>query len=204
MPVKNDNLLILFAKNNLFRPEARSSDREKSGWISRFFLINGYHHPQGICYDKAICLTNGSVIDETWKEAGFWQMKLHGGDLGERLYDAFSGAFRNHYKKVVILAGNYGATEISLVKGAFNSLTENEIVIGPDNAGGYYLLGMKQMMNHLFINKQWNGHAVLKDTIRDILLSGKSFHMIEPFDGSKHEPDTIQQDQPETVMSVSR
>ncbi len=50
---------------------------------------------------------------------------------------------------------------------AFDLLKTNDVVIGPANDGGYYLLGIKKLYPQLFINKQWSTEDVYETTIRD-------------------------------------
>ncbi len=55
-------------------------------------------------------------------------------------------------------------------------MSHYDVVIGPANDGGYYLLGMKQLHADLFLNKQWSTNEVYEATINDFKKTGLSYY----------------------------
>jgi len=66
----------------------------------------------------------------------------------------------------------------SHIEKALHQLDKKEVVIGPAQDGGYYLLGLKKKLPALFCNKSWGTSTVLKETLKD--LKTKSITLMEP------------------------
>ena len=88
-----------------------------------------------------------------------------GKGLGERMYDAFSKLLKEH-DKVIIIGGDMPHLSSLQVHKAFEILDKAEVVLGPSEDGGYYLIGMKQAHHELFSNMTWSTDRVLKETIQ--------------------------------------
>ena len=84
------------------------------------------------------------------------------------MHNAFQGGFNDGYEKIVIIGSDLIALESSDISSAISKLDDNDIVIGPAEDGGYYLLGMKKVPENIFSNKEWGTDTVLKDTLIDI------------------------------------
>ena len=57
--------------------------------------------------------------------------------------------------------------EISDINNAFQKLNKNDLVFGPAEDGGYYLMGMREMIPEAFLNKAWSTNSVLEQTLED-------------------------------------
>ena len=55
-----------------------------------------------------------------------------------------------------------------IIEKGFLQLASNDVVIGPAEDGGYYLLGMKSVHPNVFKNKSWGTSSVRKDTIKNL------------------------------------
>jgi len=55
---------------------------------------------------------------------------------------------------------------LDIVQQAIAALLHNEIVIGPANDGGYYLLGMRRARPELLTDMPWSTDEVLPETLR--------------------------------------
>src|SRR6185503_18317564 len=49
---------------------------------------------------------------------------------------------------------------------AFARLATHDVVLGPAQDGGYYLIGLKQADERLFDNLEWGGPQVYNETLR--------------------------------------
>jgi len=89
-----------------------------------------------------------------------------GSDLGERMKGAFRQAFDDGADRVVIIGSDCPDLSEAIVENAFERLDKNDLVIGPSEDGGYYLLGMNQYYESLFRDIEWSTESVLESTIQ--------------------------------------
>lgn len=88
------------------------------------------------------------------------------GDLGYRLKAAFAASFRDDARKVVVVGADIPEIDIEVLQQAFTKLDYFDVVIGPAQDGGYYLLGMKQLHPLLFRGVPWSTDRVFEVTMR--------------------------------------
>jgi rSAM/selenodomain-associated transferase 1 len=87
------------------------------------------------------------------------------GDLGERLADAFARAFGRGATRVVIVGSDApGLTRVTALR-AFAALGEADVVLGPADDGGYYLVGLRAPHPELVRDIDWSTPAVLQQTL---------------------------------------
>jgi uncharacterized protein len=127
--------------------------------------------------DKAVYYSTEISRNDIWQDDQYQKFKQQGDDLGLRMLDAFNHSFRAGYKKVVIIGSDIINLEPKHLNQAFKALDNNDVVIGPAEDGGYYLLGMKEMQTSLFYNKEWSTPSVREDTLND--LASKKVTMLE-------------------------
>lgn len=122
--------------------------------------------------EKANCTRHVFYSDEIendgWDDDKFNKHVQEGDDLGERMKNAFEKVFALGAKKAVIIGSDCPQLTSEIVVESFRILNENDVVIGPAEDGGYYLLGMKNLHAFLFENKEWSTDSVFKDTVMDV------------------------------------
>ena len=101
-----------------------------------------------------------------WAGAAFHFMPQAEGDLGMRIEAAFNHVFRQGARKAVIVASDVPDLSADDIQGAINALDSYDLVIGPTNDGGYYLLGMKRLHSELFHGITWSTTAVYEETLK--------------------------------------
>ncbi len=95
--------------------------------------------------------------------------KLQGGkDLGDKMKNAFQLVFDEGYKRVCVIGSDCYELTTSIIEDAFFELNDHDMVVGPSEDGGYYLLGMKQFLPQVFENKSWSSSHVFLETIQTI------------------------------------
>jgi rSAM/selenodomain-associated transferase 1 len=105
---------------------------------------------------------------------------------------AFKDGFDAGYQKVLIIGSDLYDLTSEIIESAFVELDTNDIVIGPAEDGGYYLLGMNSLHTAIFKNKDWGTSSVRKDTLAD--LKDKKVHLLQElndvdvFEDIKHHP----------------
>lgn len=95
---------------------------------------------------------------------GFARFPQEGSDLGERMLNAFRHALAKT-QPVVILGSDSPTLPQNYVEQAFDRLTDSDLVLGPAEDGGYYLIGMKELHRNLFDNIVWSSDAVFRTTL---------------------------------------
>ncbi|WP_254245048.1 TIGR04282 family arsenosugar biosynthesis glycosyltransferase [Hymenobacter sp. BRD67] len=73
---------------------------------------------------------------------------------------------------MVIIGTDCPGLSAGLLRQAFDQLLHAEVVVGPADDGGYYLLGMNALQPELFTNKDWSTATVLPDTLADAARLG--------------------------------
>jgi uncharacterized protein len=131
-----------------------------------------------LCCDKYVYYSESTVEDDMWENTIFRKASQKGEGLGERMMAAFSDLFKNGYTKVVIIGSDCPALSTDIIESAFQELNVYNAVIGPSADGGYYLLGLTELLSGLFYNKQWSTASVLQDTITSITSLNKSYFLL--------------------------
>ena len=102
---------------------------------------------------------------EKVEREGSLMLVQRGAHLGERLQNCFADLFELGYSSVVILGGDSPTLPGEHVWAAFESLTaDNQVVIGPAEDDGYYLIGLRQLHQTLFRDIPWSTPEVLSTT----------------------------------------
>ncbi|NRB60196.1 MAG: glycosyltransferase [Winogradskyella sp.] len=115
--------------------------------------------------DKRIYFSN-AIVDDQWNNE--FKAIQQGADLGERMLNAFKDGFSAGYKKIVLIGSDLpDINEEDILKG-FNALDENQVVFGPAEDGGYYLVGMSKLEPTVFTNKPWSQPELLKVTLQEL------------------------------------
>lgn len=103
--------------------------------------------------------------EDAWSGAQFDKYAQQGNDLGERMHGAFIASFAKGASKVIIVGSDCPELSAGIVEDAFAALDGHDVVVGPAQDGGYYLLGMKTAHISLFENMKWSTSTVLEDTL---------------------------------------
>jgi len=98
-----------------------------------------------------------------------------GKGLGEKMKNSFQKVFNENYKKVALVMPDCPKMSDTLIEKAFKSLDDHDFVLGPTNDGGYYLIGMKELVSDIFENKSYSTEKVLEQTIDEIKKLGKTW-----------------------------
>ena len=104
-----------------------------------------------------------------------------GKDLGEKMNNAFQKMFKNGSRKVVVIGTDLPDITAGLIVNSFKLLDESEVVIGPSNDGGYYLLGMNQVYSEIFTNMGWSTNRLLINTLRVLEKDKVKTKLLEEF-----------------------
>ena len=169
--LKNNPLVLVFCKNQIIG-KVKSRLALKIGQKKAFLIYSEL-------VDKTASIVNSlssevhvyysDYIEENDKfnSSKIKKFIQKGNNLGYRIINALNISFKN-FSPVVVIGSDLWKLEISDIEDTFRILKNKNVVIGPSNDGGYYLIGMNYLDTKIFENKNWGEESVLNDTIRDI------------------------------------
>ncbi len=97
-----------------------------------------------------------------------------GANLGERMGNAIEEALGRGYKKAVLIGADIPELQAATIESAFQKLDAADIVIGPTDDGGYYLIGMKEAHEAAFNVDKYGDGTVYDNTVMKIRAAGLS------------------------------
>jgi hypothetical protein len=106
-------------------------------------------------------------------EQDIWEYNIYnkcvqsGSDLGERMNNAIKKQLMD-YSSVVLIGSDTYELNSEIIIDSFELLKDSDICLGPTEDGGYYLIGMNEIQENLFLNKKWSTPDVFQDTVLDI------------------------------------
>ena len=194
--INSKNLLLIFTRN----PElgkaktrlAKTVGDEKALEIYKFLLEKTRNISSEVTSDKAVYYSVKIRENDIWDAKSYQKHQQVGEDLGIRMLNAFKNSFDAGYKKVMIIGSDLYDLTSENIENAFKKLDTNDVVLGPAEDGGYYLLGMNALQENIFKNKDWGTASVRKDTLTD--LQDKAVFLLEElndvdvFEDIEHHP----------------
>ena len=111
---------------------------------------------------------------------GFELTPQVGPDLGERLHNVLSGCLQNGYDQVAVMDGDSPTLPVEILRQAFAALNDPgiDVVFGPCEDGGYYLIGLKQPNPALFRDIPMSTPQVAEETLRRAEAQGLCVHLL--------------------------
>ncbi len=120
------------------------------------------------------------IPDISWlggkTKPGFF--KQEGRSLGERLIHAFGSAFGRGAREVVVVGSDSPNLPPEYIEQAFSALNGADVVLGPSNGGGYYLVGLSRPCLHLFDEVIWSGDQAFERTCRNASAQGYTLRVL--------------------------
>jgi rSAM/selenodomain-associated transferase 1 len=186
--------LIIFTRN----PElgkcktrlAKTLGDESALAIYKYLLQHTAKVAANLDADRFVFYSENINPNDIWTPNVFQKKLQVGKDLGTRMHNAFLELLNMGYKKVIIVGSDLLDLDASLIENAYEQLEKHDVVLGPAEDGGYYLLGLKEMQNSIFKNKKWGTETVREETLKDLkncdvnLL--KVLNDIDTFEDMKH------------------
>jgi rSAM/selenodomain-associated transferase 1 len=110
-----------------------------------------------------------------------------GVDLGERLHNISMLLFNRGFNKVIMLDSDTPNLPTSYIRHALKLLDKFDIVIGPCEDGGYYLIGLRSCIPELFRGISWSTSKVVEQT-RKAVPSGMKLSLLNEW----YDVDTVE------------
>lgn len=127
------------------------------------------------CFDKVLAYESYAQEPRYLKTIGrdFLFYRQEGKNLGEKMYHAFRFAKRNKCDKTIIIGSDSPNLPARYIKEAYHRLDKNDIILGPAQDGGYYLVGLKKPCKGIFKVVKWGSKTVFEDTVKNARRIGK-------------------------------
>jgi rSAM/selenodomain-associated transferase 1 len=166
------NALIIFTRN----PElgkvktrlAKTIGDVRALQVYKDLLQHTMEQTQNIDCAKFVFYDTAIIENDLWKESIYHKKIQSVGDLGQKMQHAFEELFQKGYTNCIIVGSDLFDLKSEIIESAFIKLTKNDVVLGPAEDGGYYLLGLKKMIPSIFNAKDWGTSTVLSDTLKEL------------------------------------
>ena len=169
--MENKSLLLVFSKNPTLGKVktrlAKTIGKEKALKVYKALLKKTASVLEELEVDIHLYYSDFIEKDDLFSTVATQKKRQTGEQLGERMSNAFRESLIS-YNKVVIIGTDLWTLEIQDIKNAFRALENHAAVIGPSTDGGYYILGIKEVIPQIFLNKQWGTSSVLPNTLKDL------------------------------------
>jgi len=133
-----------------------------------------------------VCYTGGSAseVQNAFGDDLVYREQLES-SLGDRLQHATKSAFDAGAKRVIVIGTDCPSLTSSDLRSAFEQLEAHDVVIGPAQDGGYYLIGLNCECASLFSDIDWSTSRVLEQTLhktRELSLRVHQLRMLPDVD----------------------
>ncbi len=194
---RGDAILVLFAR----APRAGGVKTRLAGAIGdaaaldlhRAFLLDTIHTMHRASHEGVVRTV---WFSEPWEPDEEVSRALDGiavgaqppGELGERMQACLLDLLTGGYRRVVILGADSPTLPVKFIVRAVTALADRDVVLGPADDGGYYLVGARTVIPEMFRGIAWGGPSVYADTVRVLRLLGAAPVELPPW----HDVDTAE------------
>jgi rSAM/selenodomain-associated transferase 1 len=165
-----EKALIIFVRNpELGKVKTRLAadvGNENALLIYKKLLQHTFEITQQSQAHKFIFYADKIEPDDMWQQENYFKLLQDKKDLGNRMQSAFENIFKKGYNKVCIIGSDCFELSADMIDKSFAYLDTYDLIIGPANDGGYYLLAMKNEIKDVFKNIDWSTEKVLQQTIK--------------------------------------
>ena len=102
---------------------------------------------------------------QNWLGSNLIYRRQSEGDIGCRMASAFQASFAAGMNGVVIIGIDCPDLNAQVIAQAFQALCQHDLVLGPAQDGGYYLIGLRRLIPELFTGISWSTAEVLQQTL---------------------------------------
>ena len=126
-----------------------------------------------------------------WLGSDWRYVEQGGGDLGDRLMRAFQSSFEQGAKAVVVIGIDCPGVTPAVLMQAYSQLKHHDGVLGPAADGGYYLIGLRQLVPELFTQIQWGTETVRQVTLAKAESLGMAIAQLDVLNDVDYPEDLI-------------
>jgi len=167
-----NSLLLIFTRNPELgkcktRLAAKVGDTAALD-IYEFLLQHTVSFTKNLAVEKWVFYSEEIWENDIWDNSTYTKKVQQGPDLGMRMLNAFEEGFKAGFEKIIIIGSDMYQLSQTDMEEAFSRLDDHDVVLGPAEDGGYYLLGMTALKKEVFQDKTWGTDTVLTNTLQDL------------------------------------
>jgi len=102
-----------------------------------------------------------------------------GDTLGEKISNAFKEVFSSEAENAVIIGTDCIDVSSKTINLAISSLHNRDVVLGPAEDGGNYLLGLNRQRPEIFQDIEWGTNRVLDQTIERVKEKKLTYELLQ-------------------------
>jgi rSAM/selenodomain-associated transferase 1 len=183
--------LIVFVKNPVAGKVktrlAASIGAEKALEVYLQLSQRIYHSVQHVDADCFVYYAENEPQTDLWD--GFEKRVQVQGTLGDRMKAAIGEVLKEGYSEVILMGSDiYGLTSDVITDG-LEKLLNADVVLGPAEDGGYYLIGMSRLISAPFSLADWSQSEVLRETLNLLKAEGMEVSLLETLRDIDYESD---------------
>ena len=167
--VKEKELVIVFVKNiqlgKVKTRLAKTIGNQAAFEVYEALVEVTEQATKTIEVDKRIYFSQ-SIVKDQW--LGHYKAVQQGADLGERMKNAFKQGFKDGYSRIVLIGSDLPDINKTQIEAGLKALTDKDVVFGPAEDGGYYLIGLSKMHDFIFNDKPWSQTHLLETTVSQL------------------------------------
>jgi hypothetical protein len=154
--------------------------RESASQIYRHFVSTLVTRFRSCADSRVLCFTPEEQADafHALARADWITKPQTQGDLGSRMASFFRDCFRGGAERVVLIGSDSPTVPAEYVQAAFRLLHETDVVLGPTDDGGYYLIGRSRDVAGIFENIDWSTERVWAQTAVRLGELGLSYEVL--------------------------
>ena len=126
---------------------------------------------------KKVVYFNHFIEEEGIWDDGYEKRLQVDGNLGAKMASAFEEEFTNS-SRIILIGSDCAEISAKDIENAFEKLLNCDLVLGPAEDGGYYLIGMKENYHSLFEDMPWSEECLLEKTLEKAADEGLDFHIL--------------------------
>lgn len=135
-----------------------------------------------LAVDLEVWVAGSSARDFRERFGSQWAVRIQPeGTFGDRLARAFDSMLASSSAAVVV-GTDCPRLSPAILGRSFECLQSHDLVLGPANDGGYYLIGLRRRVPALFDGIDWGTSSVLAQTLSRASRVGLSVALLEPLD----------------------
>jgi len=179
--------LIVFArepkKGQVKSRLAKSVSQEKALDLYKAFLKDTLNLAKKVRCDQRILAYASKNSCNYLKRigAGFSFHRQKGKSLGDRMIESIDFCNKKIFSSQTVIIGTDSPhLPPSFIKRSFAALKRTDVVLGPCEDGGFYLIGMRKIDPEIFKGVIWSSTSVLKRTLMNAKRIGLKTELLEP------------------------
>jgi hypothetical protein len=99
-------------------------------------------------------------------------------NLGDRIIAAARHVLSRGFEKILLIGTDSPNLPMAYLHEAGAALDTHDLVLGPAEDGGYYLIGFKKILSDLFVNVSWSSSSVLAQTLQHARRLNLRVHLL--------------------------